>query len=62
MSKSLIGLILVGIGIIIWIVGFFLDLDVLNPEETTLCMSIIFVGAIFCLLGGVIIGKDEGVK
>ena len=59
MSKSLIGLILIGIGIIIWIVGFFLNLDILNPEDTTLCLSILFIGGIFCALGGVILAKDE---
>ena len=62
MSKSLIGLILVVIGFITWIVGFVLNLDILNPEDTMLCMSILVIGGIFCGLGGLIIGMDEKVK
>ena len=57
MVRSLIGLPLVAIGVIIWIVGFFMNLDILNPEDTSLCLAIIVIGGLICALGGIVLIK-----
>ena len=59
MSKGFIGLILVVIGIIIWIAGFIMNLDILNLEDTAPCLLIIIIGGLIITLGGFLITKDE---
>jgi hypothetical protein len=57
MRQGLIGLILIGTGIIIWILGFFLNLDVLNPNDTTPFLAIIVIGGLLSALGGFVLSK-----